>query len=73
MAHLSMLPDPPYQHMLDAIIACGLIIDHIGIHELVKLAATWKVFLHACVLACKRLELGRQLYLIIFPKIIKVI
>ena len=32
----------------------------------VKLAATRKVFLHACVLACKRLKLENQLYLIYF-------
>ena len=28
----------------------------------VKLATTWKVFLHACVLACRRLKSGNQLY-----------
>ena len=32
----------------------------------VKLVATRKVFLHACVLACRRLKLGNQLYLIYF-------
>ena len=32
----------------------------------VKLLATRKVFLHACVLACRRLKLGNQLYLSYF-------
>ena len=35
-------------------------------NDFVKLAATRKVFLHACVLACRRLKLGNQLYLIYF-------
>ena len=34
--------------------------------EVVKLVATRKVFMHACVLACRRLKLGNQLYLIYF-------
>ena len=32
----------------------------------VKLVATRKVFLHACFLACRRLKIGNQLYLIYF-------
>ena len=33
---------------------------------IVELVATRKVFLHACVLACRRLKLGNELYLIYF-------
>ena len=43
----------------------GLFLFNLAL-QLVKLATTKKVFLHACVLACKRLKLGNRLYLIYF-------
>ena len=46
----------------------GLLPNPFVVRGSVKLVATRKVFLHACVLACRRLKLRSQLYLIIFPK-----